>query len=269
MRLDTLWPAPWPFPWLWPGAFAALAAALAWAGLLRLLNRRDLAALGTGLGLAAGWAVTLGLPLASPRQLAERLPLLALAAFAAALLLSLVAAKRARGLAFGAGLLLAAGAWWLAGAPMAVADVERALVPVLALGAASAVASLELRSPLRATVAFGLALAAVWILRPAGPWPALAAAGAAAALGGLPAGASWSAAAALPPALALAGLATGPILARGAAPDWTAGAAPFAVLSLGPALAARMGGGAAGPVVAWTVAGGLPLLITWLLARGR
>jgi hypothetical protein len=220
--------------------------------------------------LAVGWALILGLPFASPRQLAERLPLLATVAFAAALLLSLLAAGRAWGLALGVGLLLAAGAWWLAGAPMAASDLRRALVPALAIGAASAVASLELRSPPRALASFALMLAAVWILRPAGPWFALAAAGVAAAVGALPAtrGAPpWTAAAALPPALALAGLAAGPILARGAAPDWTAGATSFAALSLGPVLAARVGGGAAGMAVGWTAAGGLPLLITWLLTR--
>jgi signal transduction histidine kinase len=266
MSLDSVWPASWPSPWAWRGALAALAAALAWALLLRLMNRRDLATLGTALGLAVGWWFTLGLPIASPRQLAERLPLLALAGFAAALLLGLVAAGRRWGSALGAALLLAAGAWWLAGAPLAAADLRRAQVLLLALGAASAVASLELRSPLRAAIAFALLLAAVWIVRPTGPWAVLAAAGAAAALGGMPAGAPWSVTAALPVALALAGLAAGPILARGAAPDWTAGAAPFAALALGPALAARVGGGA-GPAVGWAAAGGVPLLITWLLAR--
>jgi hypothetical protein len=268
VSFDSLWPASWLPDGAWSGALAALTASLAWAGLFRLLDRRDLAALGAGLGLAAGWALTLGLPFASPRQLAERLPMLAMAGFAAALLLFSFAGKRAWVLALGAGLCLAAGAWWLAGAPLTAADLRRALVPVLALGAASAVASLELRSPLRALAAFAVLLAAVWVLRPTGPWFALAAAGVGAALGALPAaGAPWSAAAALPPSLALAGLAAGPILARGAAPDWTAGAAPFAALVLGPALAARFGGGAAGPVVGWVVAGGLPLLITWLLVR--
>lgn len=266
MNLDTLWPASWLGPGNGRGTLAALAAALVWAGLLRLLNRRDLAALGTGLGLAAGWWLTLGLPVASPRQLAERLPLLALVGFAAALPLTLLA-NRTWSLALGAGLLLAAGAWWLAGAPVTVADVRRALVPVLALGALAAVASLELRSPLRAAVAFGLLLAAVWIARPTGPWLMLASAGVAASLGCLPAGTPWTAAAAAPVALALAGVAAGPVIARGGAADWVAGAVPFAALLLGPALAARLGG-RAGAAIGWAVAGGVPLLITWLLARG-
>jgi hypothetical protein len=234
---------------------------------LRLLDRRDLAGLGMAFGLAVGWAATLGLPFASPRQLAERLPLLALGGFATALPLALLATGRAWRLVLGAGPILAAGAWWLAGAPTTAADLRRALVPVLAFGAFSAIAALELRSPLRATAAFALLLAAQWTLQPTGPWLVLAAAGVAAALGASPSGAPWTAAAALPAALALAGVAAGPIVARGGAADWTAGVAPFVALSLGPALAARIGG-RAGPVLGWAVAGGLPLLTTWLLARG-
>jgi len=68
-------------------------------------------------------------------------------------------------------------------------------------------------------------------------------------------------------ALALCGLSAGPVLARAVAADWTAAATPFAALALGPALAARIGGTTAGPVFGWTVAGGMPLLITWLLSR--
>jgi hypothetical protein len=267
MNIDALWQAAWPLPPAWRGALAALATATAWAGVLRLLNRRDLATLGPALGLAVAWAVTLGLPFASPRQLAERLPLLALACFVCALLLTLLAAARASTLALGAAMLLAAGAWWLAGGPMTTGDLRSALVPVLALAAAAAVASLELRSPLRCAVAFALALAALWIARPAGPWPVLAAAGLAASLGGLPAAAPWTAVVAATMALALTGLAAGPVLARGIAADWTAAASPFAALALGPALTARIGGRRAGPPIAWTVAGGVPLLITWLLSR--
>jgi hypothetical protein len=47
-------------------------------------------------------------------------------------------------------------------------------------------------------------------------------------------------------ALAPAGLAAGPILARGAAPDWAASAAPSVALALGPALAARVRRGGSG-----------------------
>ncbi len=267
MNLDALWPAVVAAPSVWRGRARrprngrGLGRAAAPPEPPRPRRARP------ALGLAVGWAVTLGLPFASPRQLAERLPLLALAGFVGGLLLTFLAANRVSRLTLGAALLLAAGAWWLTGAPMTAADLRSALVPLLALGAAAAVASLELRSPLRCAVAFALALTALWIARPAGPWPVLAAAGVAAAVGGFPAGAPWTAAIAAPMALALTGLAAGPILARGIAADWTAAASPFAALALGPTLAARIGGTHGGPIIAWTVAGGLPLLITWLLSR--
>lgn len=266
MNLDALWPPSWPVTPAWRGALLALAGALAWAGLLRLGGRRDLAALGAGLGVAAGWALTLGVPVASPRQLAERLPLLALAASAASLPFALWAARRAWSFALGTVLLLVAGAWWLAGAPATAADLRRALVPVLVLGGLSGLAALELRSPLRAAAAFAFLLGAVWIAPPAGPWPVLAVVGIAAALGAWPAGGTWTAAPALPLALSLTGVAAGPVLARGAAADWTGSAAPLAALALGPVLAARIGG-KAGPALGWALAGGSPLLITWLLTR--
>ena len=146
---------------LWHGGLAApsrrgaarsprLATASAWAGLLRLLNRRDLAALGPALGLAVGWAVTLGLPFASPRQLAERLPLLALAGFGAGpppdppRRRRALRARARRRAAPRRGRLVAGGR------ADDGRDLRPALVPLLALGAAAAVASLELRSPLRA-----------------------------------------------------------------------------------------------------------------------
>lgn len=267
MTLDALWPASWPTLAPWSGALAALTAALVWTGALRALHRRDLAALGAALGLAAGWAVTLGLPVASPRQLAERLPLLAAGGFAAGLVMAFLTGGRAWRVALGAGAVLAAGAWWLAGAPAAAPDLRRALVLIVAFGAAAAVAALELRSPARAAAAFAVLLAAWWIAQPTGPWLVLAAAGVAAAFGAWPGGAPWTAPAALPVGLCLAGLAAGPVLGRGTAADWTAAAAPFAALSLGTAFAARVGG-KAGAAVGWLVAGGVPLLLTWLLVRG-
>ena len=267
MSFDTLWPTSWPSLSPWSGAVAALAAALAWAGTLRLLRRRNLAAFGAALGLAAGWAVTLGLPIASPRQLAERLPLLSAGGFAAGLALALLAGGRAWRLALGAATILAAGAWWLAGAPMATPDLGRASVLLLAFGAAGAVATLELRSPQSAAAAFAVLLAAWWIAQPTGPWLVLAAVGVAAASGAWPGGGAWTVPAAVPSGLGLAGLAAGPVVGRGAAADWTAAAAPFAALSLGPAFAARIGG-KAGAALGWLTAGGVPLLLTWLLTRG-
>ena len=267
MSFDTLWPASWPSLSPWSGAVAALAAALAWAGTLRQLHRRDLAALGAALGSAAGWAVTLGIPIASPRQLAERLPLLSAGGFAAGLALALLAGGRAWRLALGAGTILAAGAWWLAGAPVSIPDLRRVLVLLLAFGAAGAVATLEMRSLLSVAAALTVLLAAWWIAQPTGPWLVLAAAGVAASLGAWPGAAAWTVPAAMPLGLGLAGLAAGPVVARGAAADWTAAAAPFAALSLGPVFAARIGG-RAGAAAGWLTAGGVPLLLTWLLTRG-
>jgi hypothetical protein len=260
MDLDSLWP--------WRGALLALAAALLWAGAGRALRRPDLAALGAGVGLAAGWVLTLGLITASPRQLPERLPLLALATAGAGLLLAL-AAGGGRGRVAGAGAVLAllAAAWWLAGAPLAGPDLRRAAVVLLGLGVLALAAQARLRGAPEAAAAFGLLLAGLWLARPLGPWTALAAAALAAALGALPAGTGWGAAARLPVAAALAALAAGPVLARGAAVDWLAAAAALAALWLGPALAPPLRGRLAEPL-GWLVAGGLPLLFIWLLVRG-
>ena len=59
---------------------AALALALIWAGLLRWRKRPLTAGLGLALGAVLGVTLLLGLVIASPRQLAERLPVLAWAA---------------------------------------------------------------------------------------------------------------------------------------------------------------------------------------------
>lgn len=257
MHLDSLLP--------WKGAVAALVAALAWAGLLRLAGRRDLAALGAGAGLALGWVVVLGLPVASPRQLAERLPALALAGLIAGLVLTLLGRGRAWVLG-GVGLAVLGAGWWLAGAPLDAADLRRGALALLALVLLVA-ALLEASSPARAAFAATLLLAGLWLSAPFGPWQVLAAAALAAALGGFAGGAAWGAAASLPVAAGLAGLAAGPVLARGAAGDWLTAAAPVVGLWLGPVLGARLGGRFA-PALGWVVAGGLPLLFKWLLLRG-
>ncbi len=257
MHLDSLLP--------WKGAAAALVAALLWAGLLRLIGRRDLAALGAGAGLALGWVMILGLPVASPRQLAERLPALALAGLIAGLVLTLFGRGRAW-LVGGVGLAVLGAGWWLAGAPLDAADLRRSALPLLALVLLVA-ALLEASSPARAGFAAALLLAGLWISAPFGPWLLLAAAALAAALGGFAGGGAWGLAASLPLAAGLAGLAAGPVLARGAAGDWLTAAAPLAALWLGPALGARLGGRFA-PLLGPALAGGTPLLFKWLLLRG-
>jgi len=257
MHLDSLLP--------WKGAVVALAAALVWAGLLRLAGRRDLAALGAGAGLALGWVVVLGLPTASPRQLAERLPMLALAGLMAGLVLSLLGRGRAW-VAGGVALMVLGAGWWLAGAPLDLADLRRGGLALLALVLLVA-ALLEASSPARAGLAAALLLAGIWMSAPFGPWRVLAAAALAAALGGFAGGGVWGLAATLPIAAGLAGLAAGPLLGRGAAVDWLTAAAPVAALWLGPVLGARLGGRFGLPL-GWMLAGGLPLLLIWLILRG-
>jgi len=258
MDLDSLW--------YWRGAGLALVVALAWAGLLRGLRRPELATLSAGIGLAAGWVLMLGLQTASPRQLLERLPLLSVAAAAAALLLALPAGARRWHVA-GAVVVLAAAAWWLAGAPLAPADLRRAAIPLLGLLLLAIGVQLRLGGPWQAAAALAFLLAGLWVAAPIGPWKLLAAAVLAAALGAVPAGPGWSVAARVPVAVALTALAAAPVLARGAAADWLVAAAPVAALWLGPALANHLGGGRA-QAVGWLLAGGTPVLFTWLLVRG-
>ncbi|MBL6456452.1 hypothetical protein JMJ55_14045 [Belnapia sp. T6] len=250
----------------WRGVAAALVAALLWSGLFRLLRRGDLAALGAGLGLALGWVLALGLVTGTPRQLPERLPALAIGGALAGLVLAL-AGRRGWVAALLAGLGLLGAGWWLAGGPLTLADLRRAMVPLLAITAAGAAALLALRGPLGGAAALALLAAGLWFFGPPGPWFLLALVGIAAALGAWPGGA-WGVAPALPVAIGLAALAAGPILARGGTADWLVAAAPFAALWLGPALSGRFGGRAGEPI-GWAIAGLLPLIFVWLLHRGH
>ncbi len=261
----TLDPLP---PWL-PPVGLALALSLAWAGLFRALRRPEVAALGAGLGLAAGWVMALDLVTASPRQLPERLPLLVLVLAAASLPLGVLAGggRRWPGLA-GAVLLLSLAAWWLVGAPATLPDLRRIALPLMAILVLLAALQLRLDGAVQAVACGALFLAALWIGRPPpGPWQVLALVALAAALGALPGGSAWPAAARLPMAAGLAALLAGPVLARGAATDWLAAAAPLSALWLGPALALHLGG-RVGASFAWLLAGGLPLLFIWALVHG-
>lgn len=253
----------------WRGALLALLVAVLWTGVMAALRRPGLAAAGAGLGLAAGWALTLGLPTASPRQLAERLPALAVAATLAGLLLAPAAGRSWAVLAAGAGVL--AGAWWLGGAPLHPADLARGLVPLLALALLAAALLLVLDGAPEAVAAGLLQVAGLWLTRPAGPWLLLAAASLAASVGALAAARRWPIGARLAPTLGIVALAAGPVLARGGGADWAAAAGPVAALWLGPAIALRLGGrwgsGASGAFAGWSLAGGAALLFAWLLGR--
>jgi hypothetical protein len=258
MTLDALLP--------WRGVLAGLLVALGWAGLFRLLRRPDIAGLGAGVGLAAGWLLTLGVLTGSPRQLPERLLALALGGALAGLVLALAGRRAWLGMLLAA-IGLAGAAWWLAGGPLTQADLRRTGVVVLALVALGAAALLALRGPLPAAAALALLALGLWLFGPAGPWFVLALVGVAAALGAWPGG-GWGMAAALPVAIGLAALAAGPVLARGGSADWLVASAPLAALWLGPVLGGRIGGRAGEPI-GWAIAGGLPVFFVWLLHRAH
>ncbi|MBP0466926.1 hypothetical protein J5Y09_23565, partial [Roseomonas sp. PWR1] len=165
---------------------AAISLALALAG--RWLKRPGLAAAAAGIGLAAGFAAVLGVVSASPRQLAERLPLLAFLALGAGLLATFGGRPAVRMLAFALGLLGCA--WWMAGAPLHLPDVRRA-APEAALLLAAMAAATWRGGAAPATLAAWAALAAGLFLAAArGPHLAFALAGLGAAVGALPGGAA-------------------------------------------------------------------------------
>lgn len=260
MTLDSLWP--------WRGVALAFLLALGWAGLWRLLRRPDLAALGAGIGLAAGVVLTLGAVPGSPRQLPERLPILLLGGAGLGLVLALVGGGR-RGVltAGGTALGLLLGAWWLAGAPMVLPDLNRGSLGLAGLAALLLALALALRGPWHAAYAAALLGAGLWLSAPFGPWIVLAAVVLAAALGGAVAGAGWAAPARLPVALGLGGLLAGPVIARGSALDWTVAAGPLLALWALPLIEAQLS--ARGPrFLAWVVAAALSLMFTWMQSRG-
>lgn len=249
----------------WQGAAVAGLVALAVAGVLRLLGRPALSTAAAGLGLAAGWFVVLGALTASPRQLPERLPALAVAAALLGLLLA--AADRARWAWAAAVVATVAGAWWLSGAPMVRPDLLRVATTLLALGLLSVLILMALDGPWQGSVAAAVTFAGLALAAPLGPWLPLAAALLAGIVGGALTGGNWPAGARLAPALGLAALSAGPVLARGAAADWIAAAAAPVALWLGPAFGARLGG-AGGWVAGWALAIAAPLALLWMVRRG-
>ncbi|MDO9499351.1 hypothetical protein, partial [Falsiroseomonas sp.] len=148
-------------PWMLPGALA-----LGLALVLALIGRRWRAggALALGAGVLLGWWWLFGALPASPRQLPERLPLLALAMLA---LVALgLAWRRAPGwLLPGLGVLGAG--WWMAGAPRNLPDLTQA-APVLAGVALYALLALRL-ARWRAVLAAALLAAGLALAGPAGP----------------------------------------------------------------------------------------------------
>jgi hypothetical protein len=237
----------------------AIALAVALAG--RWLARPGLAAAAAGIGLAAGFVAVLGLVSASPRQLAERLPLLAVLALGAGGLAGLARRPAIRLLAFACGLV--ACAWWMAGAPLHLPDLRRAAPEAALLLAAMALAAWRGAAAPAMLAAWAALAAGVYLGAARGPHLAFALAGLGAALGALPGGALGPAAR-LPLAVALVGVAAVPVLARAAPADLAAAAAPLAALLAGPMLARRLPGRAGpwlGPLLAALPVLGLVVLM--------
>jgi hypothetical protein len=203
--------------------------ALAVAGALALGGRRWRAAgmLALGAGVLAGWWWLFGALPASPRQLPERLPLLALAML---LLVGLSVVWRRAPAWLLPGLGVLGTGWWMAGAPRNIADLTQA-APVLILVALYTLLALRATRG-AAVVAAGLLWAGLALAGPPGPATLLALGLLGAAFGAVPA--AWHRLAGLPFAAALAALAALSVLARGAAVDWAVALLPLAALLLWP-----------------------------------
>jgi hypothetical protein len=243
---------------------AALALALLWAGLFRWRGRPATAGLGLALGMLLGVTLLLGLVSASPRQLAERLPLLA----CAAMLLAVPLAWGRRGWPVAVLGLLGAGftGWWMAGAPMNEADLLRAAPVGLALWLLVPLVQLEAPAPWRGTLAVTALLAGLLASGIPGPWVMLAMVLLAATFGQQVAGGGGMAdSARLPFSMLLGALVAGPLLARGVAADWAAAMAPLAPLLLGARLGGQMKG--LGGTILLLLLAALPVALAWGLAR--
>jgi hypothetical protein len=252
----------------WRGFAVAAGLALLLAGAGRLLGRPRLAAAAAGIGLAAGFVAVFGVVNASPRQLAERLPALAILALPA----GVVAAVPGRGFrpaGLAAGALL--GAWWMAGAPLVRADLLRAAPEALALLVAMAAAIWRGAAAPGMAVAWAVLAAGLVAAGARGPQPAFALAGMGAVLGAALLRAGLGPPGRVPLSVALVGVAAVPLLARAAAADIAAAAAPFLALLAGPAAARRLGRWLGLGLAAWLgpALAALPAVAAaWALARG-
>lgn len=227
------------------GPALALVVALGLALAARALRRPLPVGLAGGVAVLVGWWLTFGLLTASPRQLPERLPLLLLMLLLATLIL-LPLALRWRRLAPVAALLgaLAAG-WWMAGAPLVRADLQRAAPVLLAVASATLLLALRMAPRWSFLAAAASLLAGLLLVPLPGPPPVLGAVLVAAALGAawVPArGEAAPAVAALPVAGAITGLAALPVIARGVPADWAVAAAPLCAVLLGIPLGGWLAG---------------------------
>lgn len=249
------------------GPFGALLAAPLLALLLALPRATRPAAVGAGLLAGVLWLLPAIWP--SPRQVPERLPVLAAGLLVLPLLLTLPRLPPAavRGVA----LLVAA--WWMAGAPLRLADVSAAAVPLGAMAAAGLWCALRPPGPLP-VAGIGLALTAALLVGGwAGGMPAaLAAAAALVALVGVMRRAVGPAADAALCGLLIA-LAAMPAMTRGLTLDWLVVAAGLLALLFGRAGAIAIRGvftppaaGLLGPVAAALPALGVAAWLSGLLS---
>lgn len=241
------------------GIIAALAAVI-WAGGGRLLGWPRLAGAAGGFGLLVGLMALFGVINASPRQLVERLPALALVGLVAGLLADGGRARQVAGSLLG----LLAGAWWMAGAPMHPDSLLRAAPVALGLFAAMALALRGGATTAPMAMAWLALAAGVAAARAGGPYLPGALVGLGAILGAALTGAGQGMTARLPLALTLAGIAAVPVLARAAPADVAAAAAPALALLAGPVVGRRLPvrlGAWLGPALAAVPAIGLALLL--------
>lgn len=250
----------------WSGAALAAAVALLLALLLRAMKQVPLSGLAAPVGIAIGWIVALGLLVASPRQLPERLPLLALAALPFGLAAQAFAARQVF-----LWLVVALGClgtgWWMAGAPLTGADLQRTAVTIAAIAAGAALAYALMQAawqPLAAALAFAAALLVAGM---AGPGWLLAVIVVTATLAGWVGGAAPGPAMRLPLAMVLAALVAIPPLARGLLLDWLVAAAAPVALLLGPLVARRLPPEAVQVIAAVLAAIPLLLAIAWFAGR--
>lgn len=256
MLLDSL--ASWTAPLL------ALATAITWAGLFRWAGKPATAGLALPLAALLGFILLMGMVQASPRQLAERLPALALGALVMALPLAL-GTQRWLAALMGLAAALATG-WWMGGGALVSADLVAAAPVIITLGLIVPLLMLESAAPWHLAGA-ALALAAgLFGAGSTGPWAMLGGILAAAAIGQQVAGGAIAPTSArLPGAMLMASLLAGPILARGAPADWAAALAPLGLLLLAPRILGKVRHWRA--MVVLILLGGLPVALAWALAR--
>lgn len=215
-------------PLIWPAVMAG-AGVLAGVALARWAKLPGPGAVLGALGLLVGLVALLGAVQASPRQLFERLPLLALG-----LVLPAVLAARWPRLGWpGLGLAVLWTGWWMAGAPLWWPDAQRASVAAGLMAAGALGAMLALRQPWQAPVlAVGLA-ALLWASAPRGPWFEIAWLAAAAGVAAAGFGARLPLALGLVLGPMLAAVALGPVLAIGRGADWAVPLALVLVAGMG------------------------------------